>query len=571
LVLIVLLSFASDTVYRRPRRRCPFCLNSYEKLKRHIEKVHKDSEEVKQAEKEDYKLFRNKGMLEENKKQCASTNPVFQSQRVSSGDCLFCIQCKGFYSKAFFYRHRAKCQEDQSDFPKPLTMSMLKYDPDIGRCEGFEAVLCGLQDDEVGKLCKSDPTIKLVGARLWEKDRTKPDKTMEVKKCVRASMRNLGRLYLEFKQQMPADEESSARDMFNRDHFSKLREAVRIMTDKENSTDDPDVVNIKYGLKSSLYYLLINSATIMKSSYLETKGEEKLAEEVEYFISVLKLNQNIMFGDAKYHINKSRQEHLRLPSRNPEEKDVEKLRDYAVEQIQDLSKEYQYFTQHEFVKLRNALCCRLTMFNGRRGGEPSRLKIANWTERAKWVTKEQVEQLSEMDRRLFKSMEITFQTGKGNKLVSCFFPRDCVAAMDMLCDPSIRQDAGVLASNHFIFANTEGSTEHVLGWDATKDMCKDAEIHNPVLTATNNRGRISTFFFALELPPEDRQYFYAHMGHGSEVNAGTYQKPQAILAMIKVGRHLEHFDEGKGTFTSFVTSYLSSVYIYIPCPVLSCS
>ena len=186
---------------------------------------------------------------------------------------------------------------------------------------------------------------------------------------------------------------------------------------------------------------------------------------------------------------------------------------------------------------------------GEGGGEPSRLKICQWLEREKWMSKSQVEN-GEKEHLVKMGLHIMYQTGKGNKLVPCLVPPDCVLALDKLCDHDIRKDAGVSSRNAYIFANTEGSEEHVSGWDTVHYMCRDANINNPSINATNNRGRISTMYAALELSPEDRPYFYSHMGHSGDVNAGTYQRPLPIQELLKVGKHLISFDEGQGTLKS---------------------
>ena len=104
---------------------------------------------------------------------------------------------------------------------------------------------------------------------------------------------------------------------------------------------------------------------------------------------------------------------------------------------------------------------------------------------------------------------------------------------------------GVAADNPFVFANTELSKDHVLGWDTVKYMCCLAEVDSPQLNATNNRGRISTLYAALDIPPEARPLFYAHMGHTADVNIGTYQRPLPIQEIVKVGTHLQAFDQGR--------------------------
>ena len=85
---------------------------------------------------------------------------------------------------------------------------------------------------------------------------------------------------------------------------------------------------------------------INRSYRVEHKDAE--AAEVEKFVEMLKLNNNIIFGNATYQINITRQTRLRSIS------------------------------SVNFTLLRDELVSRLTMFIFRRGGEPARLHITDW-------------------------------------------------------------------------------------------------------------------------------------------------------------------------------------------------
>ncbi|KAL3886555.1 hypothetical protein ACJMK2_026540 [Sinanodonta woodiana] len=297
--------------------------------------------------------------------------------------------------------------------------------------------------------------------------------------------------------------------MFNREKFSSLKIAIYKITDKEDSS-------IKYGFKENIYYLLMTSAEILKGEALQGKQGEVKAMEFDYFVSVLKLNRRTVFGDARYMITQSRQERLRLPNRLPEDEPVEKLRKYTLEVISKHTKDkLDFIGKYEFVELRNAVSSRLTLFNARRGGEPSRLKIDHWCKRNQWIAKSQMKNLdflSPVERKVVCDIEVTFQQGKGTRLVSCLIPADCKKAMDILCDRNIRMDASIQSTKDFIFLNMESSQNHVIGWDCIDYMCKKAGIENSNINATNNRARLSTMYAALDVQPEDRTFFTSTWG-----------------------------------------------------------
>ena len=71
------------------------------------------------------------------------------------------------------------------------------------------------------------------------------DKTDEVRNTVMASMRNLAKLFIEFKKHLECEDETAqASLMFNRMHWTSLSEAITNVTRRDN------VGTVKYGLKT---------------------------------------------------------------------------------------------------------------------------------------------------------------------------------------------------------------------------------------------------------------------------------------------------------------------------------
>ena len=100
-----------------------------------------------------------------------------------------------------------------------------------------------------------------------------------------ADMRNLSALFLEFKKhQGPQSTDSKA--MFDRENWGILQEAVTTMTTKEKPKSDESY--LKYGLKNTLYYLLMKVAGILQREALTVKGDagKKDVEEKGHLITV---------------------------------------------------------------------------------------------------------------------------------------------------------------------------------------------------------------------------------------------------------------------------------------------
>ena len=197
---------------------------------------------------------------------------------------------------------------------------------------------------------------------------------------------------------------------------------------------------------------------------------------------------------------------------------MEKLRTYTVASI-DEKVGKPLLNKADFVELRNLLCSRVSLFNGRRGGEPARTKIEQFLNRDKCVRKDDFDKLSEEDRLFVNQNSIMVLVGKGNKLVTCIMPPECIKGIEIFCDETNRNLAGILPENQYIFASTNRFTMcHIDGWKATSAVCAQAGITIAQINVTNQRGRLSTIYAGQELPPQERELFYQHLGHTKEVN-----------------------------------------------------
>lgn len=153
--------------------------------------------------------------------------------------------------------------------------------------------------------------------------------------------------------------------------------------------------------------------------------------------------------------------------------------------------------------------------------------------------------LDEIEKKLVETLHITFMTGKGNNhLVPLIFPPDTIDAIRILCDQSLRLKVGVQENNKYVFPSLS-SENHVSGWHAVYKMCnhiKERLENVKTLTATANRHRVSTLFAMQDLPNQDREWFYRHMGHSEATNECRYQAPPAIMELTKVAKHLVNID-----------------------------
>jgi len=486
-----------------------------------------------------FRLLRREDMMKHNKQQLCLRNPKIERERNNKVDnkLVVCTACSGFFSAAFYYQHRKRCQAKPSlpaqNVPVTLLMPATTDVSEHFRTE----VLSKFRDDDIGQICQTDPTIITVGSRLYDKLKKRNDKKVEVKKSVRTDMRRLAQLYVAFREKHAA---AKPEDMLVRSNFRLLDQAI------ESCTDVNDEGEEKAGLKVALFYLLKKTAKILKATYLMNDDDDKAAE-IDKFVHVLALNENVLFGSAVYALNQRRQTRLRRPAQLPTDNDVQQLRQFTVTRLQSIVGDpYLLWTSNEYTKARDLAVSRLTLFNARRGGEPARLLLSEWqdAESGSWVDQNAVHKLNEVEQQLFGHLKVTFQAGKGNNhLVPVLIPDDTAKTLRQLASAETRKQCAVDERNTYLFPCIQGSLEHVSGWHAVRKVCIDAGVSDPsLLTATKMRHRISTLYAAMDVPEAERAYFYRHMGHSADINTNIYQTPLAVAEVTKVGVRLQAMD-----------------------------
>ena len=83
-------------------------------------------------------------------------------------------------------------------------------------------------------------------------------------------------------------------------------------------------------------------------------------------------------------------------------------------------------------------------------------------------------------------------------------------------------------------------------WHVLKDVCENVTLQNPdIIKVTSQRDRMSTLFAGLDLPQQNRDLFYSHMGYSEQINKDIYQAPLAVLEVTRLGKHLLNLDAGE--------------------------
>uniref|UniRef100_A0A7M6DJE2 SET domain-containing protein n=4 Tax=Clytia hemisphaerica TaxID=252671 RepID=A0A7M6DJE2_9CNID len=528
---------------KRPKRPCPFgCKKLQSVLSRHLKLMHKDEPAIieilskpKELHNKCFDNLKKEGIFKYNQQEMTQENPNYMRERIPKisatnvNNIVICSECKGTYSKGFKSRHQIECGKTGGRIMIPMVpvkdMVITEYPPE------FKEVINKMKIDEISSLAKTDPFILVVGARIFNGNKCKEEKIQEVNRRVRSSMRLLSRLLLKFNESFGSEKTLSS--LFDRENLKHLRFAIDALSENEDE--------VKAGLKVQIQNVIKLAAKTLEAHFL-VEAKKELSEMVCEFMKVFHLVEDELFNGALYKIKQKRNKSTRKPGNLPDEEIVQDLKSYLLGIIR---KDQFIFKQPSevYVNVRDAACARLTIFNGRRGGEPARLFTYQWQEAIDgiWLRPEKREQYK---REVNTKNRITYQEGKGEKQVCVFIPPDTVDAMIFLCDDKVRSDAGVSSNNKYAFPSTGNSLLHCEGWQSLTTCCKKAGIESKI-NGTLNRHRVSSIMGAFNLTETDRNLSYDHFGHSEEMNRFVYQIPQAEQQLAKTGEYLSLIDKNQ--------------------------
>jgi len=315
-----------------------------QRLTRHLAAVHGNETSLSKAlnstGKERLVRFRQlkrQGIAQYNNEQLARHGQITRERDVSSEkEPVTCGTCHAVISKSYFWRHRRLCTavviKNNCPLLAPIPLTVAQQEKQDMWNDFQREILSRFRANEVGILCQTDDTIKMIGLKMFQGVATKIDKIDEVRKSVMANMWKLAGLYLQFKNVKGQNVAFS--DMLRRQNFQQFRAAVRHCDD--NSDEESGVKTVKAGVKATLSHVINSACKYVKADYLEHHKDDEAAE-MDKFTAVLAANYKNLFCDAVYHLNKIRQEKLCSPAKLPTQSDMTRLKQYTVQKIRKLT------------------------------------------------------------------------------------------------------------------------------------------------------------------------------------------------------------------------------------------
>ncbi|CAL9708054.1 unnamed protein product [Knipowitschia caucasica] len=470
------------------RNYCLFCSKPFSKLSRHLAMVHGHQEEVAAALKHPkhskerqnfWNRLKNKGNFAHNKKVLKTGKGFLAAVKrpkipVQNYEFVHCLYCQGLYISKGLSRHMKKCPEKIKEDEPKIGKRRLAFRcvletvvPDIS--EGFKGLISPMINDPVTQAILNHKVIIQFGESMFKQQGADPNRHENI----RQNLRQITRLVLEAQKKTPLKE---MEDFFVPDNFKHVISAVNIVAgyDSESNTYSSPSLAIKLG------YQLQKLCSIVESNAIES-GDESRAKSAQGFLEMYKNKWNKLVSASAL---TTLRETKRVKEKSvPSIQDVKCLNSFVANAhtvAENMFREH--VSADTYASLAKVLLSRVILFNRRKPGEVSSLKLNDFLSRKMYDTYNYSGvTLSDLERtmcRFFTRIEIR---GNCGRIVPVLLKQSFVFGLELLVKN--REACGVPAKNPFLFARPTALTSYS-GSTILQNYVKDCGAVSPKTLTT---------------------------------------------------------------------------------------
>jgi len=552
---------------------CLYCCKPYAKIARHILAVHGDEDDVKTLPREGMQrklkleLLLRRGDFRHNHEVISlKKGQLVVLRRPEDNDMDMttyddfgpCPDCLGFVHKKHMWHHVKQCPHKASTSTNHRHVQKESYallaDCSFSNAQsGFVAnILAGMRNDDVFSVISHDIDIQRFGSNLYEKLGAAQMET------IRQSMRTVARLILQIRQLLEKPS-LTLTDCICPDMFDDVVQGVQTLVRTEfNDSCRPQQGTPSLALK--LGYNLKSCASIKLGCAI--KNQDIVAEkQAADFLRLYDLEwQRKVSKSALETLGQRRTNTAQLL---PLTQDLVKLQQYQLQQMTALCAELETNpTTTAWMNLAKVTLSRLIVFNKRRGGEASRLRVSNYVSRPNWHAhgaEEFKASLSDVETKLCDRLTLVEIVGKRGRKVPVLLTVDLKNCIDTLNE--CRGSAGINPSNPFVFARGyRNSVRCLRGNDVIREICTKADLSQPdLITSTRLRKYIATVAQLLCLADNECDWLATHLGHDYRVHKKFYRLTESVVELAKVSKLLISAD--KGQVHKYAGKYLDDINV----------
>lgn len=542
---------------------CLFCDKSTTKLRRHFLSFHKGERDLspylnatKSKRNVELSKLRNLGDHMHNRsvwEKGTGEIVVKRKGRAERGakcveEFVPCPDCLGYYHKKDLWRHHcvARGKEVHTSRSKVIAGKLLLPPiPGSKRVQGPDEelareILEHLKGDPVGIVVKTDPLIFQLALRETRKNGFDRDRHP----YIRNKLREIGRLVLALRQTCGM-ENGRLSDFLKPELFTSVVEATREVAEYASASSDYN----KPSLAKKLGHTLRRCVLLLQATAIEHQ-DTQLRQQCKLFLELFDARWNEWVSSQAARTLYRRQQNC--VKRLPLSEDIQKLSAYLAQTAKD-AKVHLAGSSSSLEKKRarqnlcKALLSQVILFNRRRSGEVSKMKVADYRNRQVSTVDDITQSLSSFEQSLCKSLVRVEIIGKTGRLVPVLLTAEMVDSFDTLLQS--RNEAGIPDSNIFVFTQSSNShcdsKGHIRGSDTLKVHCQEASLKLPELvTSTSLRKHVATMSQLYNLKDNELDLVAQYLGHDIRTHRQYYRLPSATLQMAKVAKVLLQMESG---------------------------
>ncbi|XP_062381350.1 uncharacterized protein LOC134069402 [Sardina pilchardus] len=539
-------------VYNK-KQYCFYCCKPFSKMARHLAQIHKDEVEVAKAlsftkgskeRRVHLDLLRNKGNRAHNVNVLKAGKGVLvprqqaTAKQVDVNDYVHCLHCQGLFRRKALWRHMARCNlAKKCQLTKPgrsRVQALCAYAQPVpeGVSKKLWKLISDMKQDKVTQAVKSDVCIIRFGEHLCNKmgnDKTKHE-------YIRTKMREAGRLLVCAKKRGTLN---AIKDFFIPSNFYNAIQAVK---DTAGFKDEEEVFTVP-SLALKLGHTLKRMADIAECEAMMA-GEESSIQNVKRFKDMYTTKWNECVSASA--LKTLREAKWNSPELLPFTEDVKKMHMH----LNKKTKQYQEKikaekNQKNWSQLAQATLCEVILFNRRRPGEVSKMKLNTFLLRNTSVLHSDVaDALSEVEKKLCQHFQRIEIRGKRDRKVPILLTPGMLDSMDLLAKS--RQTCGVLDENPFFFSTPMTEKSYYHGTSCIRKVARECGAKYPkALSCTKLRKHVATVSKVLNLKDTEMDQLADFMGHDIRVHRQFYRLPEGTLQLAKISKVLLALEQGR--------------------------
>ena len=539
---------------------CFYCDEPQAKLPRHLQSRHKEEREVVEIASETDVSARKKLLLYirnigNHRHNCQVLREgkgvliiVYRPNHEASPHAYGpCIHCYGYYVRLDLWRHQCPlkpalpAQTDGSSRRgrvrgRVANKSDLLKPPPAGVSFQLNKVLSSMRRDNVGLIVKNDSLILEVAKREYL--RLGHDVTQHG--YIRNKLRELGRLVIQLRQN--THQPNASLEVFV--HPRHLNDIVKAVHDVAGFSEGKQMYHVP-SLALKIGHSIKRCALILQASALEFNLRQK-AEQAEQFRQLCEIKWPELVST---HAHRTLYQGKRnKPADLPTNADVVKISSFLHEtgnrEVQLLHSARGHEITPAWKKLNEVTLCHLIIFNRRRQGEVSKMKLEDFQKRSSAAIVNGDCVMTDLERHLCKMFKVIEIVGKRGRTVPVLLGTDVMAWLKALV--ANRNAAGVAQDNIFLFARScYGGSGHIRGSDCLRAYANQAGLENAdSMRSTKLRKHVATVSQILALNEHQLETLADFMGHDLRVHREYYRLPDTVQRVTRLSRLFLSLERG---------------------------